>query len=232
MATSNSEHSVITGYSSVSSAAVLFVSSIFTLIISGVGIVGTIFMWRIFLIIYAVVVGLIAILQFASAIVAFSFIDNARDNLNDNFESAIKRFRVFRNESDYNSEVNDAVTFFQEKLKCCGAKNASDWIRWNLDAVQLNNNLPPGKCECVAPVNSEDEENCVPFTLNVVNITKTTGYVWKEGCVSILEATLVAISVGSGVLSFLIMCIEIVFVIMAIGLAVYITKATKFERFV
>jgi hypothetical protein len=96
LAVANTEY----GGNSTAGAAILLVSSLISLGLCVCGIIGGILMNRLFLVIYAIVLSLVVILEFASAVISFVFAGEARDAVEEYFLEAIEKL-VPRNNIHY-----------------------------------------------------------------------------------------------------------------------------------
>lgn len=206
------------GEDAIAGPVILFISSLASFGLCVAGIVGGIFMLRPFLVLYAIVLTIIVILEFASAVISFVYADNARRYLDNFLTDSIEDYRVNKTDSEYDEDINDRVATIQRQIKCCGVDNATDWIVLNPDAVRANGNVPPANCSC-DPL----DDDCVAFWYQNV----TTGNVWEDGCLDTLELFARAYFIVVGVISFIIMLIEILFVVVAVGLTITITRAVK-----
>jgi hypothetical protein len=212
---------------STAGGAILLVSSLISFGLCAAGIVGGIFMLRPFLIVYAAVLAIVLILEFASAIVSFAFADAAREALDDYFSDSIRDYRFSEDDEGYDRDINDQVNTIQKGLKCCGVSDFNDWNRLNYPAVLENDNVPPANCSC----DENRDNNCVVFTVNGTVVVGDK-FVWEDGCLDILDIIVRAYYIVIGVISLIIMLIEILFVVVAVGLTVSITRAIKAGGFV
>lgn len=203
------EYDVVTGDDTLSAAVLLLVGGFITMIVAFVGIVGAIGMWRPLLLIYSLAVVVIIILEFVAAILAFVFVDNITDVIEENMEDAIRDYRL----NDTSSDVNDAVETVQDNFECCGINNASDWIRLNPDAVEGNEGIPPANCIC-----DLNEDDCVQFQDGSIGV-------WEEGCLEKLEDNLRPVGIAVGVIGIIFAVIEALLVLMALCLCCCIYSA-------
>lgn len=213
-----STYEVITGSDAVSAAALLVVGGVITMVIAAVGIIGACGMWRPLLVIYAIFVVIVIIFEFVAAVLAFIFVENITERIDDNMRDAIRDY-----EFDGSSDTNTAVENVQDLFDCCGADNATDWVSLNPDAVRANNNVPPADCTC-----SLDEDGCILFeNVMIGNGSLISFNAWEDGCVSLLEENLEPVGIAIGVIAIIFAAIESVLAMMALCLCCCIYSARR-----
>lgn len=220
---SDGNYDVITGNNTISAAAVLLTAGVVTLAIATLGICGACGMWRPILIIYIVAVVLVIILEVTAAILAFVYRNNITSQVRSNMRGAIEGYRVYKNDSGYKEDTNNAVNNVQEVFECCGLDGSSDWCEYNPNAVNQNNGIPPGQCTC-----DLSNSKCARFPACGDAQGNTNGYnAWKHGCISLLEQNLRTVMLVIGVVGIVFAVIEMLLMVLAISLYCCIRSSQK-----
>lgn len=198
-----------------SPAALLIVAGVITVVITIVGIVGSIGMWYIPLIIYISIMSFVVLLQIIAGILGAVFRNDVTTESEGIVIEAIGEYSVNASGSD----VNRFIDGMQNQLDCCGFTETSNWV--NTLFFNQSDMRFPESCEC----DVVDCNECAPTQSETCNasatmLNATLQYIWTSPCESqfnqILEENL-AIVIGVG-LAFGIF--EILGVGVAIGLCV------------
>jgi uncharacterized membrane protein len=228
----NQTYSFIIGTSAITAPIILIISGAATAGISSVGFIGACFKWRLFLVIFAIVVGVIALLELVAAVLGFVFrqsvLSYSADRYLNTWNDIIRRYRRLPTDGDYDESVNNAVDALQAVLQCCGTLEPASWGVENGDYIQENGGNLPTSCDCTPGM---DLCNQVSFNYTYnTNLTDTyTGTVWTRGCFNATVDAAVYIGAASGAISLIIAFLEIIGVVIAITLCACITHKRKQE---
>jgi hypothetical protein len=92
------------------------------------------------LLIYAIVLGIIIILQCVAGVLAFIFSDEANEIVKEGLEQGLKDYgkpplKHIDTKKNEESVWTEGIDFIQEHLECCGITDGADWIK-SIPSVQ------------------------------------------------------------------------------------------------
>ena len=221
----DNDYSVITGHTLVSGAALLLTAGIVTVVISGVGIVGSCGMWRPLLFIYILIIFFVALIEIAAGITGLVLRDQVANEVKDRMMSAVEDYRYSSSSSDYRRDVNNVVGHVQRTFECCGVNSSRDWFMLNENVTDAEGGRPPRSCQCTVGRQS----HCAEFNFTYIppgsQVERNVEYeAWNRGCLTFVRDNLTTVAIAMGTLGFVVAAIELLGVALAIGLFVCIAK--------
>lgn len=127
-------------------ANLLIAAGVIVAILGFFGCCGAIKKWQWMLVAYSILVILIFILEVAAGGYAYQNREKVQNQLTKGVKGAVQTH--YGMDTDTGKIMKKAVDWFQEKVKCCGANNASDWenTQWKTQIVTDNSTVVPKSC--------------------------------------------------------------------------------------
>jgi len=116
------------------------------------------------LITFSVIMLVILVVELILGGLVIAFKNEVKEIATKGLEKTMKAYKA----GDRNATANDIVDELQEKFKCCGVHNASDWLTWNMT-------IPHSCCKKEIQVSVPDNTTC-PIDV-----------AYKDGCLQSFE---------------------------------------------
>lgn len=193
-------------------AILIIVAGGVTALISFVGFLGAVKNSRVLLWLFFSVVSILIIVEIIAVVLGMVYQDKIEDELHGDMKKTIQEYGT-----DLDG-VKKAWDWAQQKFECCGVDDYKSWSR----AAEFNRNgsnfFVPDSC-------CKDEKNGCGDFRKIKSIDKSK--IYTQGCFEELKTFIKdhLLTIGLGALGFLI--IEIIVIILAVILAVSISRSSK-----
>ncbi|KAL9914624.1 leukocyte surface antigen CD53-like isoform 2-T2 [Glossina fuscipes fuscipes] len=183
---------------------VLIVTGLLIFVIASIGCIGVIRESPKLLLTFALLLGIVFIMELAAGIAACFY----RADMNNRLRSALEDSMRQSDKTDL-----DAWNHIQSEMMCCGIDNPSDWRR-----LSLNKTLPASCCR--PPYIDEKVGHCFD------SLALGKDKYFQDGCLNKLE-----MHISGNVMTLMIVGVCIAFLqILGIILAVYLASTVRYER--
>jgi len=118
------------------------------------------------LLVYAIVLGVVILVQLVAGILAFIYSDEAKSLASESLIEYVEEY-----DGDTNKNSVEIMNLIMEEFDCCGVNNATDFLTLTNSSIWNQNNVPDSCCKVMQSecgwVYSTDDDN-----------------IWHEGCLT------------------------------------------------